>query len=70
MEKNLKDLPECTRLTEEEKCTFDCMFKGFRSVKKQFARKSPKTCVSEVIKAHEDNTDSDDDVEVLKSIRI
>ena len=66
MEKNLKDLPEYTRLTEEKKLKFDCMLKRFRSVKKEFAKKSLKRAVSEVIKAHDD----DDDVEVLKSIRI
>ena len=69
MEKNLKELPEYSRMTVEEKVKFDTVFKAFKAVKKEFSRNYLKRAVADVTKAHQDDTDSDDYVEILKSIR-
>ena len=72
MEKTLKELPEYMRLTEDEKAKFEGMFKAFKGLKKEFVTTCLKKVVDEVIKGHESDTDSenDDDVEILKSIKI
>ena len=68
--KKLKDLPDHNRMTEEEKLKFESTFRVFRNVKREFAKSYLKRAVSEIVQAHENDTDSNDEVEVLKHIRI
>ena len=70
MDTHLKQLPDDMRMTDEEKVKLDGVFKAFKDVKKEFSRNYAKNTMNEVVKAREDSTDSDEDVEILKSIRI
>ena len=59
------------RSIEKEKAKFDGMFKAIKGVKKEFLKHHLKKVLDEIVKAHENDTDSEsDDVEILKSIRI
>ena len=75
MEQSLKKLPDFMRLTDMEKSRFDAIFRGKRAVRKDFVVTQLKEVVDEVIKAHENDTDSEydsdkDGVEILKSIKL
>ena len=75
MEQSLKKLTDFMRLTDPEKSRFDAIFRGIRAVRKDFVVTQLKEVVDEVIKAHENDTDSEydsdkDGVEILKSIKL
>ena len=74
MEKNLKELPEHMRMTAEEKLKFESVFLAYKSMKKEFSRNYLKRIVSEVVKAHENDTESDEDEDegddLFKSIQL
>ena len=72
MEATLKNLPEFKRLTDDEKCHFDGMFKAMKCVRKDFVNQYLKEVVSEVVVAHKEDKDSDnnEDDEILKSFKL
>ena len=64
-------MTEFMRLTEAKKARFAGMFTAVKGARKEFGTVCVKRVVDEIIKAHEDETDSesDEDVEILKYLR-
>ena len=59
------------RLTDLEKARFDGMFIAVRGVRKDFVNRYLKEVVNEMVKAHKDDTNSDEeDVKILKSFKL
>ena len=72
MEQNLKELSGHMSLTEEEKLKFESCSMLSDTRKKEFTKNYLTRTVSEIATAHKDDSDSnsDQDVEILKSTKI
>ena len=72
MKQSLKQLPDFMRLTDLEKARFDGLFKVVRGVRKDFVNRYLKEVATEVVTAHKDDSDSENEegVKILKSFKL